>query len=150
MKNGLVVNDGTKRWYLNGALHREDGPAVEYWYVNGIYHRLGGPAIEYPDGGTSWYLNGKLHRVDGPAINHSVDDISWWLHGKLHRVDGPAEEFADGSKFWYLHGEELIHPECFESMEEWLEYLNDNEEQTYQLIHDINGFIGFIVDWIYC
>jgi hypothetical protein len=32
---------GTKCWYLNGELHREDGPAIEYaggtkeWYLNG-------------------------------------------------------------------------------------------------------------------
>ena len=31
MKNGLVIDSyGTKRWYQNGQLHREDGPAVEY------------------------------------------------------------------------------------------------------------------------
>ena len=34
--------DGTKHWYLNGNLHREDGPAIEYangtkyWYLNDI------------------------------------------------------------------------------------------------------------------
>ena len=34
---------GTKRWYLNGKLHREDGPAIEYidsskaWYLNGRF-----------------------------------------------------------------------------------------------------------------
>jgi thermostable 8-oxoguanine DNA glycosylase len=39
----LQVNyDGTKCWLLNGELHREDGPAIEYangykeWYLNGI------------------------------------------------------------------------------------------------------------------
>ena len=32
---------GTKSWWLNGKLHREDGPAVKYsdgtkeWYLNG-------------------------------------------------------------------------------------------------------------------
>ena len=31
--------NGDKAWYLNGELHREDGPAVEcvgdkYWYLN--------------------------------------------------------------------------------------------------------------------
>ena len=38
----VVVNEyGTKFWYLNGKLHREDGPAVEYangdkfWCLNG-------------------------------------------------------------------------------------------------------------------
>jgi hypothetical protein len=42
---------GTKSWYLNGKLHREDGPACEY-----------------PNGTKRWYLNGALHRFDGPAI----------------------------------------------------------------------------------
>ena len=40
---------GTKEWYLNGKLHREDGPA-----------------IEYADGGKEWYLNGKLIIVRPP------------------------------------------------------------------------------------
>lgn len=38
----VKINDGAKEWYLNGELHREDGPAVEYagwgakrWYING-------------------------------------------------------------------------------------------------------------------
>ena len=44
-----VYDDGTKEWYLNGKLHREDGPA-----------------IEWASGGKSWYLNGKVHREDGP------------------------------------------------------------------------------------
>ena len=36
-------NSGTRRWYLNGRYHREDGPAVEHidgsrrWYLNGKY-----------------------------------------------------------------------------------------------------------------
>ena len=36
-----VRADGTKEWYLNDKLHREDGPAREYangskyWYLNG-------------------------------------------------------------------------------------------------------------------
>jgi len=36
-----VHENGCKEWYLNGELHRTDGPAVEYengckqWYLNG-------------------------------------------------------------------------------------------------------------------
>jgi hypothetical protein len=41
---------GTKFWYLDGKLHRPDGPA-----------------IQYTDGSTEWYHNGELHREDGPA-----------------------------------------------------------------------------------
>jgi len=43
-----------------------------------------------------------------------------------------------------LHGKELIHPDTFSTMEEWFNHLNKNEEETYQLIHYYNGFIGFI------
>ena len=55
----------TKYWYLNGKLHREDGPAVEYpdgtkkWYRNGKCHREDGPAVEYPNGSKVWFLDGK-------------------------------------------------------------------------------------------
>jgi len=44
---------GETRWTLNGKLHREDGPAIEFlsgtrkWYLNGRLHREGGPACEY-------------------------------------------------------------------------------------------------------
>lgn len=60
-----VDANGNKFWYLNGELHREDGPACEYangnkfWYLNGKYHREDGPACEWADGAKYWYLNGK-------------------------------------------------------------------------------------------
>jgi hypothetical protein len=37
-----IFSNGTKQWYLNGKLHRIDGPAIEYpngvkyWFLNGI------------------------------------------------------------------------------------------------------------------
>jgi len=50
-----------------------------------------------------------------------------------------------GSAGWYLMmSGQLDLPVEFSTMEHWFEYLNENEEQTYQLIHDHNGFIGFI------
>jgi hypothetical protein len=60
-----VYPNGDKSWYLNGKLHREDGPAIEYasgtkeWFLNGKQHREDGPAIEYPSGDKYWRLNGK-------------------------------------------------------------------------------------------
>ena len=61
----VKVNDyGDRCWRLDGKLHREDGPAIEYadgarwWYLNGNLHREDGPAIEYLDGRRSWYLGG--------------------------------------------------------------------------------------------
>jgi hypothetical protein len=63
----LNSSDGTKYWYLNGKLHRTDGPA-----------------IERSNGTKYWYLNGKLHRTDGPAIERSNGTKSWWLNGKKY------------------------------------------------------------------
>jgi hypothetical protein len=64
MKNGLIIDEhGSKFWYVNNKLHREDGPAIEcidgtkHWYINGKLHREDGPAIEYIGGDKSWYLN---------------------------------------------------------------------------------------------
>ena len=51
-----IINDfGDKSYYLNGNLHRE-----------------GGPAIEYARGSKCWYKDGKRHREDGrPAVEHA-------------------------------------------------------------------------------
>lgn len=68
-KDGSIVSsNGTKKWYVNGELHRDDGPAVEYedgsksWYLNGNLHRENGPAIEYVNGHKEWYINGEYQR----------------------------------------------------------------------------------------
>jgi hypothetical protein len=90
-----VYDNGNRYWYLNGKLHREDGPAVEtydgsrYWWLNGKQHREDGPAIEYADGTRCWYLNGKRHREDGPAIEYANGNREWWLNG----VEYTEEEF---------------------------------------------------------
>ena len=47
--------NGTKYWYLNDKLHRENGL----------------PAVEDVAGDNYWYLNDKLHREDGPAIERA-------------------------------------------------------------------------------
>ena len=67
-----VSENGTKAWYLNGHLHREDGPAVEGC-----------------DGYKAWYLNGEYHRVDGPAREGLFGHKYWWLNG----VEYTEEEF---------------------------------------------------------
>jgi len=99
MKTYIVKVDdyGTKRWYLDDKLHREDGPAVEY------------------TDGRTWYLNGKLHRVDGPAMEYYNGSKYWFLNDKFHRTDGPAIELTSGtkSKYWFLNGVEYTEADWF-------------------------------------
>ena len=79
---------GIKCWYLNGQLHREDGPAIECadghkeWYFHDQLHRLNGPAMEHANGSRAWYLYDKPHRLDGPALEHINGYKEWWYHGK--------------------------------------------------------------------
>jgi len=60
-----VEPNGIKKWYQNGLLHREDGPAVEQAngtkesYEHGLRHREDGPAIEEANGDKIWFLNDK-------------------------------------------------------------------------------------------
>ena len=85
----------------------------KYWYLNGKLHRADGPAVEFSDGSKFWYLNGECHRTDGPAIEYrnGFGNKFWYLNGKLHRADGPACEYASGNKSWWLHGKEYSEEE---------------------------------------
>ena len=69
-----IYADGTKYWYLNDLLHREDGPAVEY-----------------ASGRKAWYLNGELTREDGPAVECSDGYREWWLNGERYTEDEHAQ-----------------------------------------------------------
>ena len=89
-----VYPSGSKRWYLNGEPHREDGPAIEG--ANGF---------------KSWWLNGKRHREDGPAVEWAYGTKFWYLNDQLHREDGPAIEWTNGSKSWWLKGNHVTEEE---------------------------------------
>jgi len=84
----IVYDDGREEWYFNNKKHREDGPAVihvngrEEWFRDGKCHREGGPAITKPNGFEMWYINGVCYREDGPSVIYSSGDKEWWENGK--------------------------------------------------------------------
>ena len=93
-----VYPNGTKSWCLNGKLHREDGPAVEYadgdkfWFLNGERHREDGPAVEYSDGSKLWFLNDtwmteqEHQQQTNPAKELTVAEIEAQLGHKVKVV----------------------------------------------------------------
>ena len=108
----IELNNGSKRWVLDGKPHREDGPAYTKidgsysWFLNGNLHREDGPAYNMY-GSKKWYINGKLHREDGPAIEYDDGSKTWYINGKLHREDGPAVitiNDIDSYNLWYENG----------------------------------------------
>lgn len=65
--NIFIYLNGSKYYYTNDHLNRENGPAyisrlTKQWFNNNIPHRLDGPALIYLDGRKDWqvwYYNGK-------------------------------------------------------------------------------------------
>jgi len=88
-KSTMIIDaQGNQCWYLNGKLHREEGPAVvcengdKAWWIKGERHRTDGPAIEHADGSEEWFYEGKYHRINGPALKWTNGIEEWWIHGK--------------------------------------------------------------------
>ena len=79
----------------------------KYWFLNGKLHREDGPAAEYNTGNKEWYINDILHREDGPAIDCKDGTKFWFVHGVPHRLDGPAIIWADGVKEWCVNDIEI-------------------------------------------
>lgn len=104
--------NGDKTYNINGKLHRDNGPAIDWsnkkkWYKNGILHRDNGPAIEYgrgPNKWCLWYENGLKHRDNGPAVICTNGYEKWYKDNKIHRNNGPAITHSDGTKMWYKDG----------------------------------------------
>ena len=113
-RNKIIVieTNGTKFYYKEGKLHRDDGPAViytdgsEFYYKDGKRHRDDGPAVIWADGSEFYYKDDKLHRDDGPAVIRADGSEFYYKDDKLHRDDGPAVIWADGSEFYYKDGKQ--------------------------------------------
>ncbi len=110
----------------------------EKHYLNGKLHRVDGPAVTFNNGTQKWFIEGKLHREDGPAIIEGSTvkyyKERYFIHGKemypesleaflcmkqgvfkkndveqhylnyeLHREDGPAS-INHYEESWYIKG----------------------------------------------
>lgn len=55
--------------------------------LNGKMHREDGPAVEFHNGELQWWINGKLHREDGPAIIKANGRAEWYWKGRKVSLD---------------------------------------------------------------
>jgi hypothetical protein len=86
-KNGLNFIGRNQFWFLNGQLHREDGPAITYL-----------------DGTKEWFFNGKRHRKDGPAIERET------INPNVFDIYNPKTGFHERESIgyeWYFNGEKI-------------------------------------------
>ena len=89
----VVIYDDCTEWYnLEGKLHREDGPAIEWadgrksWWINGQLHRVDGPAVEWVDGSKEWWINGDEYTEQ--SFNEYINKQNKPCLGKKVIVDG--------------------------------------------------------------
>ena len=75
----IIDEDGNKRWYKGGLLHREnDQPAIvvangdKHWMQNGQWHRVHGPAILFASGYEEYWIDGKM--IDFKIWNQSSNN----------------------------------------------------------------------------
>ena len=88
MKNGLCRESGMDVWYLNGLIHREDGPAV-IW----------------DDGTKMWYKRSRLHREDGPAVVYDDGEKEWWIEAVNLSKEEWLKRLSDEMKIKVLFNE---------------------------------------------
>jgi hypothetical protein len=56
-----LSNGGTLHEYTNGD---------RFWFLNGNLHREDGPAIELANGDKCWVLDGRFQRADSPTVEY--------------------------------------------------------------------------------
>lgn len=66
-----------------------DQLGITYHYLDGVLHREDGPSIESQDGYREWWFNGERHREDGPACEWANGTKKWFLKG----IQYTEEEF---------------------------------------------------------
>ena len=120
----------TVKYFRDGLLHREDGPAyigyyesgeIEYegYRIAGEHHRVGGPArIGYLKTGEKryeeYYVSGDFHRLDGPAYIGHKDYLShprveeYYIDGRRLSLDDHRMIVAEIKKM--DEGTKLIDP----------------------------------------
>ena len=80
----------------------------ERWYKDGYLHREGGPAIIYKDGTKIWYKYGKLHREDGAAVIYPNGETEWWINNINLTKEEWWEQLSDEQKLKALFNGEAL------------------------------------------
>jgi len=151
----VIDQKGSIKYFLDGKLHRDDGPALEHqhyhtyyraWYQHGLHHREGGPAVEKSTSINKWiklwYRNGRLHREDGPAIEKSNGTKMWYLNGYQHRTDGPALK-SKSEEGWFFQGKRI----SVNSQKQFEAFLKKRKKaiQVWLQINDLHSSLDLIV-----
>jgi hypothetical protein len=87
-----------KKKKMNKSICKVDTNGSKYWYLNRKLHREDGPACEWADGSKFWFLNGQRHRVDGPAYEWANGDKEWYLNNNRYTFQDYLKKLKEMGK----------------------------------------------------
>jgi predicted hydrolase (HD superfamily) len=74
-------------------IEREDG--TREWWIDGKLHRTDGPARIWKNGTEEWWFEGMLHRLDGPAVINAGCKNGWWAWDVVYSYEEWLEVIPD-------------------------------------------------------
>ena len=101
MKISLIDYNKIPKEQYNGIYEVEDWGT--FHYLNGNLHRNDGPACEYLNGDRIYYLNGKKHRLDGPAVSYFTNSNPRYNIFFKFYIDGKQYSKEEFDKVAYLY-----------------------------------------------
>ena len=123
-----VDDSGNKFWYLNGKLHREDGPAIERadgnksWYLNGVNVTeedvMGNKKVDYADFVEDMVMTYGRDRLAENTLGlvgeagEVAEKVKKFFRDNKLDEEAIQKELGDVIFYWYaLHGALQLDPE---------------------------------------
>ena len=85
-------------WQRNG-IYEVKGWGT-FYFVNGVIHREDGPALKHINGTKEWFINGKRHSLDGPAIEWHTGNVEYYIEG----VEYSTKKEFEAAAYLYKNG----------------------------------------------
>lgn len=87
---------------MSEPIYSTEPNGIATWHLDGQLHHEKEPAIEYPNGTKVWMIRGKYHRENGPAIFFLMGYYRWYLDGKNIAVNSQEEfeRYKQLKAFW--------------------------------------------------
>jgi|9_EtaG_2_1085328.scaffolds.fasta_scaffold02526_5 hypothetical protein len=87
-----------KEMFTNKPVVKEWANGDKYWYLDGKLHREDGPAVEYANGSNLWYLNDKLVTEEEVMGNQkdNVNSPSHYNQAGIECIDAIKASLGDG------------------------------------------------------
>jgi hypothetical protein len=116
----IIMANGTKFWYKDGEMHRDnDEPSfidgtTKMWHKDGILYRDNDLPAFISSAWTLWYKNGVIHRDNNKPAAINSKEKRWYINGKeLNKKQIAFLKKINASEIkhlpWLINEDELLN-----------------------------------------